>query len=233
MLHQLAVESFAKNSVRKVKILLTSLSYPLLLGTGKTLMILTLILATLNDLPTPEPSIYHTQPPVVMTPLAFRQFPSEFEDERNCLLNARTQFGQGPRIPSLVELLLHNLRVPRRGFQPVILQQHQDALEDRGLYRPLMANTPFYHHHHESVVVDDRPKRSRPEFSPRVMFLTSATLIVVPTNLQGQWYSEIQKHCEDSSIRVLKVTPKTIFPPASALASNFDVSVLKPLLYYY
>jgi hypothetical protein len=189
-------------------------------------MIITLILATLNDLPTPETFMHHLHPPTVMTPLAFRHFPSDFEAERTRVLtgNNKAQFPQGSRIPSLVELLWHHLRVPKSGFQPVILQQYQDELEDRKLYDPLMANTPFYHHEDENIIIYDRPKRNRSELGPRVLFLTSATLIVVPTSLQGQWYSEIQKHCDEKSIRVLKITAKTVIPPAHALASNFDVS---------
>jgi hypothetical protein len=193
-------------------------------------MILTLVLATLNDMPTPEVLIHHTASPTVMTPLAFRHFPSDFEKERKRVLTdtERNQFSQGPRVPSLVELLLHHLRVPRSGFQPVILQKYQDALEDRKLYNPLMANTPFYHHYDgvESVCLNERSQRHQSEDDrPRVLFLSSATLIVVPTNLQRQWYSEILKHCDDSAIRVLNLTAKTVMPPAHALASNFDVRI--------
>src|SRR6202008_1910325 len=94
------------------------------------------------------------------------------------------------RLPSLVELLLHHLRVPQHGFQPIVLQQYQDELEPRKLYAPLIANTPFYHYDPSVETIDDgRPKRRRSKLPPRVMFITSATLIVVPNSLMGQWNS--------------------------------------------
>jgi hypothetical protein len=194
-------------------------------GTGKTLMILTLILATLNDLPTPETPMHRIRHPAIMTPLAFRHFPGEFEAERKRITGTMSsQVSRSPQIPSLVELLLHHLRVPRAGFQPVILQQYQDELEDRKLYGPLVANTPFYHHEDENMSFTERPKRRQRKLRSRVLFLTSASLVVVPTNLQGQWYSEIQEHTDSQYIRVLRVTAKTVLPPAHILASSYDVS---------
>jgi hypothetical protein len=189
-------------------------------------MILALILATLNDLPIPETFIYQRQPPNMLTPIAFRHFPSDFEYERRKVLTGKNniKFPEHSRVPSLVELLLHHLRVPHNGFQPVALQRYQDQLEARGLYNPQMANCPFYHHEKTEPVDDDRPKRKRSMLPPRVMFITHATLIVVPNALLGQWYSEIQKHCDATFIRVLLLRRTTAMPAANVLASNYDVS---------
>ena len=55
------------------------------------------------------------------------------------------------------------------------------------------------------------------------MYLTTATLAVVPDNLQQQWANEILKHCTDL-LRVLNVGAKDELPDAPALALDYDVS---------
>jgi hypothetical protein len=89
-----------------------------------------------------------------------------------------------------------------------------------------MANAPFYHYDASVETMDDsRPKRRRSKLPPRVMFISSATLIVVPNTLMGQWNSEVNKHCSEL-IRVLSLRRTTPMPPAQELASNYDVSAL-------
>ena len=195
-------------------------------------MILALVLATLNDLAMPESSIYQRHPPRITTPLAFRHFPSDFENERKHLTGKnKIRFPEGPRVPSLVELLLHHLRVPLQGFQPIVPPRYQDELDRRQLYAPLMANTPFYHYEAPETIDDDRPKRRRfVKLPSRVMFITSATLIVVPNSLLGQWKSEVDKHC-GTYIRLLLLRRTTPMPPAQELASNYDVSALPDFVF--
>jgi protein tyrosine phosphatase (PTP) superfamily phosphohydrolase (DUF442 family) len=57
------------------------------------------------------------------------------------------------------------------------------------------------------------------------MYLTSASLIVVPPQLVAQWDSEILKHCR-SGLRVLVLKSKTQIPQAKALASDYDVIII-------
>ncbi|KAJ6622904.1 hypothetical protein B0H10DRAFT_2011949 [Mycena sp. CBHHK59/15] len=66
-------------------------------------------------------------------------------------------------------------------------------------------------------------KRSRPNPAPRLLYLTSATLVVVPTNLLSQWSQEILLHCEDT-LRVCILRAREPMPPAQILASEYDVS---------
>ena len=56
-----------------------------------------------------------------------------------------------------------------------------------------------------------------------MVYLTAATLVVVPDNLQMQWASEILKHCTDL-LRVLVVKNKEELPDAPVLATDYDVS---------
>jgi hypothetical protein len=203
-------------------------------GTGKTVMILALILTTVNQISKPEESIVDERP--VMTPLSFRHFPSS-----DCV-SARKRFfhsqedtlsSQGPRVPSLVELLLHYRRTTpdttlpdttsRRTARKAERRHNAEAQVEQ--IRPgelLKLNTPFYHHYQENPTNYERTQRNESDFGPRVVYLTSATLIIVPPNLLSQWDREIQKHCE-YPLRVLIVRSGTAMPTATSLASDYDV----------
>lgn len=193
-------------------------------GTGKTVMILALILATIDRLPNPEESILDPRP--ILTPLALQYFPfPPFRD-------ARHKFGQssgkqqttGPtnRIPSLTEILLHRART-----HPTLssVQNVSANFPLEHLQQAYQNNTPFYHHYdHESLEVHRASRKSRQK-SPRVMYLTSATLVIVPATLHHQWSNEINKHC-DHTLKYLVVEENGSLPPAQVLAGRFDVSHL-------
>ena len=184
-------------------------------------MILALVLATLDQLPSPEESILDTRP--VMTPLAFRFFPSaDFITARKRAIGRQNRNIMPPvhRVPSLVELLLHHLRV-----SPELLgaRQYGEDLEDRHLLHLLQHNTPFYHHYDVELAENQRSRRKPSHQGPRLVYLTTATLIVVPSSLVAQWNSEILKHCR-SGLRVLVVKSKTKLPQARELASDYDAS---------
>jgi hypothetical protein len=189
-------------------------------GSGKTVMVLGLVLATIGQLPDPEESLVDSRP--ICTPLAFRYFPSH-----ECA-TARGRAGwtskvstADRRVPSLVELLLHHIRVSK---EVVDLREYRDELESSHLWPLLNGNTPFYHHRNVELVTQQRSRSRRaPKLGPRVIYLTSATLVVVPLALLGQWDREILKHCR-SCVRCLIVRPSTNLPDARALASDYDVS---------
>jgi hypothetical protein len=67
------------------------------------------------------------------------------------------------------------------------------------------------------------------------MYLSTATLVVVPKHLVVQWQGEIMKHCKDEAVRVLRVGRE--WPDVRTLASEYDVSALArrdvplPLMY--
>ena len=81
------------------------------LGTGKTVMSLALILATLDQLPAPEESYLDPRP--VLSPLAARYFPSQtYVDAREKVAQRspvrRIEDTSGAtRVPSLTEYVLH------------------------------------------------------------------------------------------------------------------------------
>lgn len=194
------------------------------LGTGKTVMILGLILATVDQLSQPEESLLDYRP--VMSPLAYRTFPA---DE---YFNARRRAGMHKsstlditRVPSLVEILLHRIRT---WGDKVDIRSCEEQLEASNLWQLLQANTPFYHHYSvKSPMCALAPSRTRDRISeyPRLMHLTTATLVVVPINLLGQWDREILKHCH-STVRYLIVRQTTQIPSAKALASDYDLIIM-------
>ena len=198
-------------------------------GTGKTLMILSLIAATKNQISSPEESIVDDRP--VMTLLSFRHFPSaEFATSRKKFSRGKLQ-RETTRVPSLVELMLHRSRtapycnIPKsysstQYFRNIKLEDEVNTLP---LGEMLRANVPFYHHYLGDPSIRERSPRNRCDQGPKVMYLTSATLIIVPANLLSQWDREIMKHCS-IPLRVLMLRTKTPMPSVKSLATDFDVS---------
>ncbi|KAI0273498.1 hypothetical protein BC834DRAFT_854101 [Gloeopeniophorella convolvens] len=199
------------------------------LGTGKTIMILALVLATIDQLPKPEESIHDARP--VMTPLAFRHFPHpEFEAARKRLTRRRQRRQPASNVdsvPRLLELMLHYVRTSPDGLH---LRQNVDWLQNRGLLSQIDLNAPFYFQN-EDPVAFPRSRRNKVDPGVRKMYLTTATLIVVPANLLAQWNSELMKHClgseeSDDAPRPLLVKPKDELPTARLLSSNYDIVLM-------
>ncbi|KAG6817776.1 hypothetical protein H0H87_003184 [Tephrocybe sp. NHM501043] len=207
------------------------------LGTGKTVMILGLILATINQLSTPEPSILGERP--VMTPLSFRHFLSvECASARKGFLRLKKDIFrfQEPSVPSLVELLLHRRRTapdvnvydtdtPLGASREARKKYWEEMAENIAPAKLIQLNIPFYHHYQGSPTAAERSPRTNFDVGPRVMHLTSATLIVVPANLLSQWDREIQKHCEHP-LRVLILRSGTAMPSTASLVTEYDIILM-------
>lgn len=183
-------------------------------------MILALILSTLNQLPKPEEAADDIRP--VMTPLAFRHFPEPECMTARAVLHRREleSNAREEQIPSLVELLMHKI-----GVSPQIstLRDLQDTLIIRRLWHPLAANIPFYLHYQSRDFDPSRPKRNDVEPGPRVMYISRATLVIVPLHLLSQWCDEVMKHCHDLALSYLTVRGSEKLPRAQILASEYDV----------
>ena len=193
-------------------------------------MILSLIAATKNQISAPEGSIVDDRP--VMTPLSFRHFPSaEFATSRKKFSRGNHQHSNEiSRVPSLVELMLHRSRtapycdIPKSysSTQYRRLTKFEDDVNTLPLGEMLRENLPFYHHYHGDISVQERSPRNRRDQGPKTMYLTSATLVIVPANLLSQWDREIMKHCS-TPLRVLMLRTKTPMPSVKSLATDFDV----------
>ena len=127
------------------------------------------------------------------------------------------------RLPTLVELLLDYIRTTPTALGHA--RDHEDRLRSSDLWDPLMDNTPFYFQRDESIhELELSPRKRGRHVKPRVMYLRTAALVVVPTNLLNQWNSEILKHCE-IQLRVLVLDSFTNLPDAVHLAFEYDVSI--------
>ncbi|RPD56352.1 hypothetical protein L226DRAFT_538078 [Lentinus tigrinus ALCF2SS1-7] len=189
------------------------------LGTGKTIMMLSLILATLGQLSSPAEAFHEQRVP--MTPLSLRHFQSPSATAERAKLKTSKVF-RNTGFPSLVETMLHGIRVAPNGTP---LREHQDALGPH-LCGPLQANVPFYIHTDPPRDVGYGAARgANAHAPPRVVYLTAATLVVVPDNLQIQWANEILKHCTEV-LRVLLVRDREELPDAPVLATDYDMILM-------
>ncbi|KAG0213952.1 hypothetical protein BGX28_003130 [Mortierella sp. GBA30] len=110
----------------------------------------------------------------------------------------------GSDIPSLRDLAAASVKmhgVEYRRFHDYINPTTMELLEDASVY--------YY--------VDDNAGRNRAsrskqssttDQSPEV-YLSSATLVIVPANLIAQWSNEVNKHTEDFALRMLIISSET------------------------
>lgn len=195
-------------------------------------MILALIAFTTSYLSTPQESLQDERP--VLTPVALNSFPfspytkaSQQFYQVVKLHKFKATTNSTIKIPSLKDILVHYLNTQPYGFR---LQNHKSELKDRQLLKEFKQNIPFYLHYQEEALDPIHPRRGRIEKKPRVIYLTAATLIIVPVNLLYQWEMEINKHCEDS-LKFLVVRDTKPLSPAFKLATKYDVCV--HLLIFY
>ncbi|KAK7019510.1 helicase C-terminal domain-containing protein [Favolaschia claudopus] len=197
------------------------------LGTGKTVMILGLILATIHQISEPEPSIIDPRP--VLTPIALRHFPSDtFAAARQRFPGRKSNHG----VPKLVELLMHKMATSPVTFVPESRAPRyavvKEAVDDLEHYSgPRKHNLPFYLDYAGEPIDNERinTRRVAAPDGPRMLYLTSATLVVVPANLLLQWTSECSLHCEDS-LRICLLQKNDRIPPARELASQYDIVLM-------
>ena len=192
------------------------------IGTGKTVMILALVLATLGEISKPEVSAFSNQQ--TLTPVAFYHFPwSPFSQARNqAFYTHELVSSDNVSVPSLIEMLLHYICVePGQIGQP----RMQSLLEDgQQLQDMLQKNIPFYLQFKPLSISHSQRQLDAIQSRPRIVYLTSATLITVPPNMLLQWASEICKHCHPG-LRVILIKPEDALPCATTLASCYDVCI--------
>ncbi|KZS89961.1 hypothetical protein SISNIDRAFT_488820 [Sistotremastrum niveocremeum HHB9708] len=194
------------------------------LGTGKTCMLLGLILATKGALSQPEESLLESRP--ILTPISHSLFHGEEYVKSRAQLRPPLALvdSSKSRLPTLVETILHNMRImPRLHFTSAC----REELKRRNLWKPLLWNTPYYHHNDAWGLTGGERARSKGAKSGiRRVYLTTATLILVPSHLLIQWTSEINKHCDQEALSVLTVRTSGTLPSASILASSYDIVLM-------
>jgi hypothetical protein len=190
-------------------------------------MILSLILSTVDQLPTPPEGVDVMTP--VLTPIALKLFPSEpySEARKSTAPGRRPAKNERVEVPSLLETMVHYVRV---NSETVGLQPAEEELRAAGLWDPILANTPFYLHQNTKSADPNRTLRARSRSAPVVTYLSPATLVLVPQNLLGQWENEVNKHCTAQiPQRVLVIQKEVRIPSPKQLASDYIVRSFYPV----
>jgi hypothetical protein len=165
------------------------------MGVGKTVICLALIVATKDQLST-TPASLNFAPAV--TDYSLHNFP--FPDPaRMRLALASSGFPTPPSpamIPSLSRLCCHAIASAREGnFEHPEVPPH------------IWGTSTAWDFRQHYFDFDTRPKaRNYTQKTPRKVFLSTATLVLVPNMLLHQWASEVRKHVAEGTLSVLEVT---------------------------
>ncbi len=145
-------------------------------------------------------------------------------------------------IPSLSDMIVHKARTSDLRY----LEWDEHVPEH--LYDLVIKNTPYYWESYQKglgpagLAQSNRIETKRnlakdssysfkenecgvPRFEAgSKIFVSKATLIVVPVMLLKQWEGEIMKHTEDGALQVLTVRSRKDVPSVEDIASCYDVS---------
>ncbi|ORY35502.1 P-loop containing nucleoside triphosphate hydrolase protein [Naematelia encephala] len=163
------------------------------MGTGKTLMCISLITSTLHQPCTPPRNSIDTSD--VVTDHAMRTYPFDRYGQ------LREQVGEtlhpaGPGIPSLVDMCADIAVKSDQSYRRSPLPTHIDEILSR---QSCFYTFPAY---------DDamrEAKRKTLSRSIRKTYLANTTLVVVPGILVQQWKDELAKHVEDGVLKMYEV----------------------------
>ena len=218
------------------------------MGVGKTTVCLALILATLDQMPQPElnpmcsavtsdmarafparayqgvdPAHTHTQR--IVTAAFGAPSPGERISRKphkkmpQAAPKPALKRGRVSGTVSLVQIAAHRLRTThacRSELRETLPLQLQTILG------PLSA--PYFLLWPPAPTHVSRQSQGR---APIRVYVTSATLVLVPLTLLVHWMEEIEKHCEENALRILTVSDmREELPRASLLAQNYDMVLM-------
>ena len=155
------------------------------MGSGKTLICLALILAT-KDLPAAIPEIYGVAEPP-----------------------------KRPRLASLAEMSAACATRYGMPWRPYFEEVRSGAGYDYSHCIKALESCPGYYFVPPPQPRSLRRVRRANEIPPTKLFLSLATLIIVPNNLLVQWKQEIEKHT--TGLRVLYLTGRDPIPPVESI----------------
>ncbi|BGP15858.1 hypothetical protein JCM10213_005656 [Rhodosporidiobolus nylandii] len=219
------------------------------MGVGKTLITLSLVLSTLNELPkldgvsTYEDGSAPSPAPVLLTAFS-QQFPfaAEIAEAKKLrprvpellagyMMEAREeleyhaalakQAEEDARIATFPLPSLRSLMVHHIKSSPTAIRYPLDdpRLSGTELLSDLQNSPPFYRVFPSPAQLDSREGR-KGRFKPEDKVVAATTLIVVPTDLVRQWVDEIERHIEPGALRYLVLrTAKDKFPSAAVIAT--------------
>lgn len=180
------------------------------MGTGKTVICIALILSTLDQLPRPENDD--------------RKIRTEWSSADEAARNPSPESWSEGSVPSLFDLTCNFIRINPEA-SGWYRQRHSGLPENLTARLNHPSLRPFYHSRLSPANVDERTRSffAPPSQSVKI-WLTNATLLLVPKMLLPQWRAELDKHVRRGALKALIIDDLTIIPPASDLANAYDVS---------
>ncbi|KAG8987906.1 hypothetical protein FRB94_000866 [Tulasnella sp. JGI-2019a] len=180
------------------------------MGTGKTVICIALILSTLNHLSQPPDTHISRQ-------LTYTEW---------SLANSNSGVGGKAPFPCLVDIACHRVRTSARpldwrGRIRKLPKQLSRQVKSRAFQPFYLDNGLLF-----GAVETERSQQRRPGSGPNKMYLTNATLLLVPKMLLLQWSSELEEHVQPGALRILTVLKDTAIPDAISLAKDFDLILM-------
>lgn len=219
------------------------------MGVGKTLECLSLLLSTRGFLPcadedemasavTSELAIqwphkeWHGLDPLPKDRLALEQIPYYSREMEQGAKRTRIDIQEEPdatsarvAMPTLKDMCAHVIRMSGQSFAPAQYNDQDTRFRVMAMEPLLKSATPFFHLW--PPLRGNRTPRVQVARAPAKIFLSPATLVVVPGTLLAQWEAEIAKHTIEGSLRVLYLRhARSVIPPAVELANEFDLILL-------
>lgn len=187
------------------------------MGVGKSLMMLSLILATLHQPCTPPSASIDISPVTTSHRVQHSPFHSDQQ------LRDMTGSTPGPQLNlhrfSLVDMCLDILAVnePAVDRSPFFPPHLKDSFRRR---------QPFYYQYPPDDSCMRQAKRRMLKREARRFYLANTTLLVCPAILVNQWLQEIDKHLLPDTLRVLRVDSEKLLPIECLV--TYDVSITSP-----
>ncbi|KAF9967242.1 hypothetical protein BGZ70_010276 [Mortierella alpina] len=169
-------------------------------GTGKTCLCIALILQTLHQF---------SRPPSINTRLQSELYPyvpshiiSLQDEDDDGFAAPDLVLPAGSEIPSLRDLAATSVKlngIEYRRAHDFLSPMTMSMLEDISVY--------YYEEETAARKRTTRTRQGNVEDQPPEIYLSSATLVIVPSNLTDQWLNEINKHTEDFALKTLEISP--------------------------
>lgn len=171
------------------------------MGTGKTLMCLSLIMATLHQICMPAPGADLINGTSTRT-TSERVWSYPFVKERILRYTLGLDLEGDPRMPNLQELCADKL------VQHDASAQHAAFLPDtvQGYFKRQHVYYTW-HHPDDGMSRETRNIRQEERAVPLIkqVYLANSTIILVPQILLKQWVGQVKLHVRDSAVRMLVV----------------------------
>ncbi|OAQ27102.1 hypothetical protein K457DRAFT_157153 [Linnemannia elongata AG-77] len=183
------------------------------MGTGKTCLCIALILHTLHQSGRPP-----ADEPVQLLCDILPSTPSAATVDSDI---KEMVLPRGTAIPSLRDFAAATVKtraVNYRHAQDYINPDIMDTLEDALLYYRESGSSEQSR--------QSRSRQTRTSELPVEIYISSATLVIVPPNLVDQWCNEINKHTEDGALKVFTITNNSQEFPNLRTLLHYDLVLI-------